>query len=515
MYKIVIADDDAILLKGISTAFDWENLGIQVVASVDDGDKALAAVEETQADIILTDIKMTNMDGLELAEKLKEKYPEVHVVIMSAYDDFEFARRALRLEVNDYLLKPVELEQLSEIMKHIVHKKNQKRSSLQVEKIVSMQGEALAETFFQNLISNRYDREMYQQLEPLYIKGEYCWTVIEIILDSGEKMSVGIDMLSDIMKAYGYPLISVFDRYYVCCFGLKEEISNHVKDLKRECRMAIKQILPDETLSFLNGTIVDEAFYLSLSYEKILQIREYQYSAGKEADLSERDLDRYFNKNKAINKTRIEYLAKLVLLGSGEAIPECMEKIKENLRRAGSHSIIMFSLSLSYLLGALGKDSRLTGWGKEELDKIYSKAIMQKTLDSAIQVLKEDLLELSDKITVYRPYTNEQLVYKACSYIDKHYNNPKLRVTDVAGEVGLSPNYLSTIFTEVMGENFTDYLLKKRMRESQILLLNSNYTSQDIGYMVGYENAAYFSATFKKFVGVSITQYREMVQPEQ
>lgn len=512
MYKIVIADDDEILLYGISTSFDWQSLGIQVVASVDDGDKALREVREKRADILLTDIKMTHTNGLDLAGKLRQECPDVHIVIMSAYDDFRFAQQALRLGVVDYLLKPIDLGQLTETMKHIVYQK-MKESQYPLGGAVGIQKNVLEEMFFQNLLNHRYDRETYLQLKELYVEDGLLWRAVEVIFDSGQIREAGIKAVNEVAKKYGYPMVSVFGKHLVCCSGKIEAIISRIKEFKRECKAAVKTILPEETLSFLNGTVVEDAFYLSLSYEKILQIREYQYSAGNEADLSEQDLDRYFNQHHMLNKTQIGYLVRLVVLGNTDAIPKYMEKIKENLKNAGNDSLLMLSLSLSYIFAKLESSLCAEDSMAERLGALYKEAISQKTLDHAIQILQKRLMDLSVQIMRGGSFTHEQLVQRAHAYIDEHYKNSKLRITDVAEEVGLSPNYLSTIFKEVTGDNFTDYLLKKRMWEAQVLLGNSSHSSQEIGYLVGYENPAYFSSVFKKFVGVTVSQYREMVHP--
>ena len=127
MYKLMIVDDDEILLEGLGTAFDWAALGVQVTATATDGLSALAEMRAQPCDILITDIKMGRMDGLELTRQVREEFPATRVVIMSAYEEFAYAQQAVRMAVEDYLLKPIELEQLTEIIRKIVQSLDSER----------------------------------------------------------------------------------------------------------------------------------------------------------------------------------------------------------------------------------------------------------------------------------------------------------------------------------------------------------------------------------------------------
>lgn len=188
MYKLVIADDDEILLRGLSTMFDWSALNIEVVASVDDGDKALLAVKKFHADVLLTDIKMTNMDGLQLAEKLKEEKLNTKVVVMSAYDEFQYARQALRLSVSDYLVKPLDLDILKRTMEQVLASysetiyKNQKIEKLKADNMDSQE-----KKFYKEVIMNEYSKEECLERAEAFLKVEgQVWELIEVLSESEE-----------------------------------------------------------------------------------------------------------------------------------------------------------------------------------------------------------------------------------------------------------------------------------------------------------------------------------------
>ena len=520
MYRLVIADDDEIQLKGMCCAFPWEELGIEVAAGVEDGDQALEAAIEKQADILLTDIKMSNMDGLRLTEQIKKQCPEIQVVIMSAYDDFQFAQKALRLGVDDYLLKPIDLSQLRETMRQIVYQKNEKKRaetlrkhSSGLEEIVLEDEKILEETFFQNVLNQKYTREVCRKLEKPFQKQEsQKWLVMEAMFDDDEKEAEINQIVKSVCRIRGYQYICSFGHRLICCWGSGERIEADAGSFKEECRKRIRERNMPATISFIMGPAVSELYYLGLSYEKVRQICSYQFSEEKGKDLTEKDLDKYFDQHHTVNKSLVEYLAKLVLMGNTEMIHEYVERLKNNLRYTGSDSLLMLSFSLSSILGELGKTRQLTETGEAGLDEVYRHVIKQKTLDDAMELLETELLKMADHFKAGDAISNDQMIKNACEYIEEHFAEPGLRIGEVAGHTGLSPNYFSSVFTEVTGESFTDYLIGRRMKEAQLLLTNSDYKIQEIGYMSGYDNPAYFSAAFKKYTGVSVSQYKKMIK---
>jgi len=520
VYNIVIADDDEIQLQGMCCAFPWDQLDIRVVAGVDDGDKALLAAKEYKADILLTDIKMSNLDGLSLTERIRKECGGVHVVLMSAYDDFRYAQRALRLGVDDYLLKPIDLDQLRETMKQIVHQKNEKKrreeSERQNKRLQDMASEdegILEETFFQNVLNQKYSIETCRKLEAPYRSSRHQeWVVMEAIFDDKRDQDEKLQMIKKVSQERNYQCIHSFGNNLICCHGEKDKLMEDIHKLREECRARIKTVDPQATISFIIGPTVSELYYLGLSCEKIFQIRDFQFIEGKNVNLTEKDLDKYFNQRHTINKTLIEYLAKLVMIGNTDMLPAYIDKLKTNLKCAGSESIVMFSFSLSSILGELHRVQVLEKTINEQFDELYCRILKQTTLDEAMALLETELIKLARQARPQKSISAEQSIQKACDYIERNFCNSRLRMKDVAVEVGLSQNYFSTVFTEVTGESFTDYLIKRRMKEAQLLLLNSDDKIQEIGYQIGYENPAYFSATFKKFVGVSISKYKEMIK---
>lgn len=388
MFRLVIADDDEILLKGLSSAFDWAELGIEVAASALDGEKALQAVREKNADILLTDIKMGNMDGLRLTELLYQEKRDVSIVIMSAYDEFQFAQQALRMNVEDYLLKPLDLEHLKEVMFKVVQKRARQRK---------------------------------------------------------------------------------------------------------------KQEQMDRT------------------YENLKKMENYRYLEGQKAEPYEQDLEKYYNTNHALNKSLIEYLARLVFLGDKGALSDYTGRLKENLRHVGNNSKIMLFFALSLFWGELNKNGMKAEISMDQVqdqyNDYYKKIAEKETLDEAMVCFEKMILEISDRVNRKESLSNEELVESAKAMIEREFSNPELRLGDVAARVNLSPNYFSTIFKEITGQGFAEYLMERRMKEAQHLIVTTKMRSGEVAARVGYDNPTYFSSIFKKYSGMTVSQYRSMIRP--
>lgn len=119
LYRILLVDDEEEVRKGIIRKMEWERLGFEMAGDAENGEEALEKVEQLQPDVVLTDIRMPYMDGLTLAKRIRQKYPSIRILIFSGYDDFEYAQQAIKLNVTEYILKPVNMEELSEILARV------------------------------------------------------------------------------------------------------------------------------------------------------------------------------------------------------------------------------------------------------------------------------------------------------------------------------------------------------------------------------------------------------------
>lgn len=371
MYSLLIADDDEILLEGLRTAFDWQALNISVAAAVTDGAAALECLRREPADILFTDIKMGRMDGLELTRLVKEEFPQVRLVIMSAYEEFGFAQHAVRVGVEDYIVKPIDLNQL-------------------------------ADTF--RRVTEGLDRERAQ-------------------------------------KAYWS--------------GIHQRID----------------------------------------------------------EMGERSVEDYYRASGSLNAGVIEHLARVTLLGSAQEIAQDVERLKANLEEVSGGSFVFLVAALGMLAGRLNDHGQLSAGQKQALISLQKDAMKCQKLEDAMALLRARLEGIAGEIAECSKDV-KGLIQTACRYVEAEYARSGLRIRDAAAHVGLSPSYFSAMFAKYAGESFSEYLLRIRMKEAQLLLSSTDLRTYEIAYKVGYDNPTYFSTLFKRFSGMTVSQYREAFGPK-
>lgn len=264
--------------------------------------------------------------------------------------------------------------------------------------------------------------------------------------------------------------------------------------------------------------MVKNIFELHNSYECIKRIRKYLYVENKAVDLYETDIDYYYNQSRTLNKPVVIYLAQIVSNGQEEAIKSYIGKLEHNLKSVGDNSQLMLLYALSIFLVELNKKARQRGVTKEKLEQIdqdyneyYKEITQQKKLGDAMRSLERMMIQFAREIKADSSASNNGLIQKALQYIEEKFCEPELRIAEVADYVGLSQNYFSTIFKEETGVSFTDYLIQRRMKEAQNLLVHSDYRSSEISARVGYDNPTYFSTLFKKYTGVTVSTYRKTI----
>ena len=371
MYSLVIADDDEILLEGLATAFDWQALNIHVVAAVTDGVAALEVLRASPANILLTDIKMGRMDGLELTRLVKEAFPQVRLVIMSAYEEFGFAQHAVRVGVEDYIVKPIDLDQL-------------------------------ADTF--RRVTEGLDREWAQKAQ---------W------------------------------------------MGINRRID----------------------------------------------------------ELGERSVEDYYRASGALNAGIIEHLARVTLLGSAQEIAEDVERLKANLDAVSGGSFVFLVAALGMLAGRLNDNGQLPQTQRQALITLQKEAMKCQKMEDAMAMLRACLEGIAGELAEDSKDV-KGLIQTACRYVQAEYARSGLRIREAATHVGLSPSYFSAMFAKHAGESFSEYLLRVRMKEAQLLLSSTELRTYEIAYKVGYDNATYFSTLFKRYSGMTVSQYREAFGPK-
>lgn len=526
MYKLLIVDDEETIREGLSSIVDWKSLGYEIVQAVEDGQDAVKYMEKATVDIILTDIKMTFMSGLELAKFVHENRPNVRVVIISGFKEFEFARQALSYNVKHYLLKPTRLDELKRVfseLKEEMDKEIVEREKIKNEKQVHQELLYLTqEQFFTDLIlgairtKEAVDRRIKSTaLDINPSLGKIC--VMNLCFPSNDneygEQSIGKDTLYTTLR--NYIGRESGDIRYFTLFNSSE----HINMVAVSAFQLENKLLEESTIKFFERistkirailgicveTSIERTFnslYEAAIYYEPLVPSVYTDSYKLEDVINSCDLSR-LNKQK---KLFFSYINS----GSLEAAQNLFENFMDEMKYMNKMIIHNFIIDLFANL-----KSELGEFGVDMSNNLFNYEVILKLYDvNEIKLWGRSLIaNLVKHVKGHKDTSENNVIQKAKEYINANFDKD-IGLDEVAEKVFLSSIYFSRVFKQITGENFVDYLMKVRMRKAMELLQNQNYKIYEVSINVGYKNTKYFYRLFKEFTGLTPAEYRQNVSKE-
>ncbi len=506
--RLLIVDDEAIIRKGLCETIAWDELQVEVIGEASNGQEAIELLRKSQVDLVLTDIRMPVMDGLELVERIKKEGIHTHVIMISGYDDFEYAVQAMRLGVKDYLLKPVDIEELIGIVKKVY-----------IETI-KFEQDSFSRWLLHEMIGTS-DVNDFAAMNCLFSKNKPYRVVCSQLSDYSVLMGT---KTSDEMKKMGQQM--------------KENIDSCLTKAGFECTSVF--IHPNKLITIL---FIGEFKPYSLVLEKLLELNQHwsgsnkpffaisqQYShieEMKSAYLQASSIMElpiiyqspvvYYSPPQDNSRppvvyplTQIGRLLSYYLEKNREGIIELVEQIfKEFIVNGFKYSEVSSICKkiitiLEIRLKELGKSITIKLQFHESPDLLIYNSHQQ------IQALFiEDLSILYVHISKQSDLSKHNTIMeKAKLYIMKHlFEN--IKATDVAEYIHVRPNYFSHIFKQDIGKNFNEYVNELRVEKAKELLIATEEKVFEIAEKVGFNDYKHFVYVFKKIAGVTPTIYRE------
>lgn len=526
MQKVMIVDDEVIFRDYLKTVLDWETLGFVISQEAKHGQEALEMVAIEQPDIALVDITMPFMDGLELAERLREQYPEISIVLITGHNEFEYARKALKLGVEDYILKPFSKD---ELLLTLV-KLRQQHQKAQEEKVTLRENtELMKESFLSQLISREYaltESETIKRLQQFGVYAEsglYVAACIEID-HMDRKWSKASDrllmkyavtnVLNEAMEESGNYLIFNGPEGRIVALarhqgGLADEIPM-LEGYKKLCFL-IKKYLKF-TITVGVGRSKDGFKGVASSYLEALEALQNKFVLGNDRVIAYGE-QLPSSGNQPFYPTEVnEELLVLLRLNSWEAIERKLGDVFQTIRerRLPIDYIYVICMGLVSVNLSYFEES---GHPVEDCfgDQFFPYNEIRK-LESA-ELTFDWLKELFRKAVTYnskhRNTRSSQIAKAAKAYMEHHYADPALQLDQIASHVFINASYLRAVFKKEIGITVSDYLTQYRMQQAKELLSRNNVRLTDIAEKVGYNDSGYFSKSFKKFYGYSPSEYEK------
>ncbi|MCI9486668.1 MAG: response regulator [Lachnospiraceae bacterium] len=531
LYKIMIVDDEEEVRKAIVKKMDWEGLGFEVVADAENGIDALEKAENLDLDVILTDIKMPFMDGLELGRVLQEKHSPIKLIVFSGFDEFEYAKEAIRLNVIEYVLKPVNAEELGQVLARVKGELDtmmaENRSLERLKKSYEEMLPMIRERFLTDFVRGLFEEgDVEGHLEELQIPGREKRFHLAAVARVGRppegnrttreqemlRISAGKFLEEQLLPEF-VPVIWTYKTYLILIVSMDEEQEASVllDILESACRKC-QRIFGVSLTVGLGGT--GEGYErIPESYREAFSALEYRAILGSGRAICYQDVDDSVSVPVCFGGEEAALLTKAATFGGGEeekiraAVETIVEKAEETDALARNEQLYMIGLlnTVTQIVEKYGLSmEQAVGHGGNYLELITA-------FQSAGELsgwLFDTCMNLSRAIEEKRAATTRNTVDEAREYIEKNYADPGLSVDRLCQELHLSPSYFSTIFKQETGSSYVNYLTEVRLAKAVELLQTTEDKTYLIASKVGYPEANYFSYVFKKRFGISPTKYR-------
>ena len=544
MLKIFLAEDEVVVRETIKRMIPWEELGFELVGEAADGEMALPLLIRQQPDLLITDIKMPFMDGLTLARLAKKEIPGLKVVILSGYDDFNYAKQAIGIGVEDYLLKPITknalIERLSEIRSRYEHEKTQKEYYEKFQREMQAYEKNSSRDFFEALVGGSMDMmEVYKRAEKLGLDiVAEAYNVLIFTMNCDEDFSgqrdeyssweaESLELLENFFAGHSSAMLfrsNIFS-YGVLLKGQRETIEENTRacvdeirkilsrqDGRREWFLAVGQSV--ERLSQIQKSYHTASRAFSQRYlydENILYYDEMEMMEHRsgQADTN----DNAYLKKVDVNALNPAILQKFLSNGIQE---ETENFVKDYFYAIGqepmeslvfrNYVILNVRFSVITFLKGLGCDTE--GMEPENTEEILAES--GKNIESAIAYAEK---MVSQAITIRDQNSgnkNRSILKTAVDFIESHYMEEEISLNTVANVANVSANHFSALFSQNMGQTFIEYLTSLRMNKAKELLRCTGMRSSEIAGEIGYKDAHYFSYLFKKTQGMTPSDYRKV-----
>lgn len=543
MVKVYLVEDEIIIRQSIKNSIDWEKEGYEFVGDASDGELALPVILKEKPDILITDIRMPFMDGLELSRMVKAELPDIKIVILSGYDDFEYAKQAIKIGVAEYLLKPVSSAVLLEHLSEIAEKVRDEREDLALKKVYYQEmqenEELIKMKFLGELISGKLslaDAMEKGKRFHMNLSGPFYRIILFKFIQEDHVQAEQSEALAEAYEAVGNYVDGLKDafRFQRGVEGWAFLLTSVEEDMEAQTERFIEGlkevIAPFEALTWFGGIGSEAA-----------RLRELRYSF-READkafagrfvqepnqiisveqLNYEQLDNEFDANifGEINQFD-QIITRFLSSGSREEVESFVgalftEISEDHFRSLMIRQYIIMDIYATVLAFCkkLRKDTGADGEAAGQMESLReNEEILKRAVLTAesvddikdyIGTLLDHVIELRNTLSGRR-YSD--IIRTARKRIEQDYMSEDISLNTVAAEVCMSPSYFSSVFSKEMGKTFIEYLTEVRMEKAKQYLVCSSMKTSEISYEVGYKDPHYFSYIFKKTQGCTPKEYR-------
>lgn len=530
MIRVMLVDDEAIVRKGIRESIEWEKYDVSIAGEASNGAAALEMIHEVNPDIVITDIRMPLMDGLEFAGKLKEQKPDVKIIILSGYEDFVYAKRALQLGANDYILKPISDEEIvvaiTKLKDEIEAERRGKEKITDSRFLLNKNYFHIKSKFIRNLINNQNSSGSARiEAEKLNIRlngPNYAAFILavdgsesyfgQLLVEDQELQKYAISNIAEetLMKNNSGVVVSDdMTNQLIGILNTYNTSSNFMDMVCRKIQENVEQFL-GISVSIGIGQCCDSLSDLGNAYSQARKALNYKFYMGKKSIHIYNSKKKFKDSGEYVfpikeERALLVYIKESNEVGLNEVIKKLFARFEEELVEEE-----LVRETCCRLLNTM--------IGEMENMEIPMGAYIGKSINPYGEIREFEVLE-----DIFKWFSNlihkillciednkkyKSIVLNAIRYMENNYQND-ITLADIAGAIHVSPNYFSKLFKDETEVNFIDWLNKLRIEKSLELLKRNDLKIYEVANRVGYADYKYYSALFKKITGLTPKQYKD------
>lgn len=531
MYKFLLVDDDAIIREGIRDNISWDKLGFNFIDESEDGNQAIKAIDKYKPDVILTDICMPFLDGLELANYISERLPKTKIILITGYDKFDYAQKAVKLNVCDFILKPITPDELINVLKKVkLDLDKEKASNRKLKNLKKKLNESfpiLRERFLNKIIYGKLTPdEIKKRLKYFSIDFRYSFysiIVVDIDISNELKLNVNDDMYELLLDIFDFCIQfiknsnldgQVFcnnDGYIIIIINeVSSDILNNKKlSVTENIRRAVEKTF-ETTITLGIGTNCNGLDEIPISFQNAITALDYRFLLGTNQILCYDDLIKTQSIESLFKKEWDKEIALSLKTNKQDEAKTLIHEMIKNLKTSMisiEKCKICLQKIIALIYNILNEFSinEIEVFGKIKNTFLYISKF--KTLDKLELWLIEIIEKIHNSIKEKKIDFGKNKILSAENFIKENYNNEKMTLSSICFHLCMSKSRFSPLFKKYTGMTFIEYLTSVRIEKSMELLKTTSFKSYEIAYKVGFSDPHYFSLIFKKINSITPSEF--------
>jgi two-component system response regulator YesN len=546
MYKLMLVDDEEDVREGVVQEINWQAYGFEVVDKAENGQEALELMEKHVPDIVVTDIQMPFMNGLQMAELVRQKYPMTKIIILTGHDEFEYAQKAVKLHIDEYVLKPFSSQELLQAILKVKNRMDEEiaqKEDMQILKEHYRESlPVLREAFLASLLTRKLSSEEIKEKSTHYsltLEGN-SYAVSVISLDHLSEYTEGSSDVSEKQKSLSFKYSAAQELKLFAVRNIAEEISqkhnagivfmhhDHVVVLTvsketdqnallvrtltvlEEIRQSIEKYLKFSVTIGVSA-VTSEITDCMYAHKDAVSALDYRFVHGNNRLICIDDVEKRVAEKLRFDESKEHSLIRCLKVGSLQEITEMVEDLFQGITDAPisyrDYQIYLLEILITLLKAAKNSDmdiDHLFGTNFTVFAEINKFNNSQEAKNWIIGICSKIMGSISND----RQHTYKNLVDMAKEYTHEHYHESDISINKVCGYLHISAGYFSTIFKKEAKMTFVNYLMQIRMDAAKELLKTTDLKAFEVAEKVGYADPNYFSFSFRKQVGISPKEYR-------